>query len=112
MQETVDFGKLIKEARKKRGYSQRKLAQALEVDYTYLSKWENNRGAPKEELIRQLARYLELDEDELIFLAGRIPSEDEQLMKQHYQNMPLLFRRMRENPEFAAKIFQQVQEEE
>lgn len=112
MEETITFGSVIKEARKKNGYSQRDLAQILSIDYSYLSKLENNRAdyAPKEDLIRNLALYLELDEEELIFLAGRIPAEDEDLIKQHYQNMPLLFRRMRENPEFAAKIFQQAQE--
>lgn len=45
-----------------------------------------------------------------LFLAGKIPSEDEELIKQHYKDMPLLFRRMRENPEFAAKIFRQARE--
>jgi len=112
MQETVDFGSVIKEARKKNGYSQRRLAEILGIDYTYLSKLENNRAeySPKEDLIRYLALFLNLDEEELIFLSGRIPSQDEELIKQHYQKMPLLFRRMRENPEFAAKIFQQAQE--
>ncbi|MBL1209631.1 helix-turn-helix transcriptional regulator [Geminocystis sp. GBBB08] len=106
----MDFGILIKEARKQKGYTQRDLAKKLGIDFTYLSKLENNRPdyAPKEELIRKLADCLDLEENELIFLAGRIPSEDEDLIKQHYQNMPLLFRRMRENPEFATKIFQQA----
>jgi len=113
MIEIIDFGMLIKEARKQKGYTQRQLAKQLGIDFTYLSKLENSRPdyAPKEELIRKLAEYLNLDEEELIFLAGRIPSQDEDLIKQHYQNMPLLFRRMRENPEFAAKIFQQAQQD-
>ena len=112
MQETKDFARVIKEARKEKGYSQRELAGKLGIDFTYLSKLENNRAeyAPKEELIRNLASYLQLDAEKLIFLAGRIPSQDEDLIKQHYQNMPLLFRRMRENPEFASKIFQQAEE--
>lgn len=106
----IEFGILIKEARKQKGYTQRDLAKKLGIDFTYLSKLENNRPdyAPKEDLIRKLADYLNLDEEELIFLAGRIPSQDEDLIKQHYQDMPLLFRRMRENPEFAAKIFEQA----
>lgn len=110
MTTNVDFGTLIKVARKHKGYTQRQLATKLGIDFTYLSKLENSRPdyAPKEELIRRLADYLNLDEDELIFLAGRIPTQDEDLIKQHYQDMPLLFRRMRENPEFAAKIFQQA----
>jgi len=105
------FGELIKQARKEKKYSQRELADKLGIDFTYLSKLENERGnPPKEDIIRQLAQYLDLDEDKLIFLAGKIPAEDEDLIKQHYEDMPLLFRRMRENPEFAAKIFRQARD--
>lgn len=107
---TESFSSLIRRARKNRGYSQRELAKLLGLDFTYLSKLENDRAeyAPKEEVIRKLARHLELDEEELIFLAGRIPQKEEEFLKQHYQDMPKLFRRMRENPEFAQKVFQQV----
>ena len=105
-----DFGKLIRQARKVKGYSQRDLAKVLGIDFTYLSKLENNRAdyAPKEEVIRGLARNLDLDEEELIFLAGRIPHQEEELLKKHYKSMPTLFRRMRENPEFAEKVLQEA----
>lgn len=105
-----NFGKLIRQARKDKGLSQRELAEKLGLDFTYLSKLENNRAdyPPKEEVIRTLAAHLELDAEELIFLAGRIPQDDEDLLKQHYKNMPTLFRRMRENPEFAQKVFQEA----
>ena len=114
MDTETNFGTLIKQARKDKGYSQRELAKQLGVDFTYLSKLENDSAkyAPKEEVIRKLAHYLDLEEDKLIFLAGRVPSEDEDLIKEHYENMPLLFRRMRENPEFATKIFQQAEADE
>ena len=49
----ADFGKLIRQARKDCKYSQRELAKLLKIDFTYLSKLENNRAdyAPKEEVI-------------------------------------------------------------
>ena len=107
---TQNFGKLIRQARKNKGYSQRELAKLLKVDFTYLSKLENNRAdyAPKEEVIRSLARHLNLNPEELIFLAGRIPQNQAELLKQHYKNMPTLFRRMGENPEFANRVFQEA----
>jgi transcriptional regulator with XRE-family HTH domain len=107
---TQTFGKLIRHARKDKGYSQRQLAKLLGLDFTYLSKLENNRAdyAPKEEVIRSLARHLDLDEEELIYSAGRVPQTEEELLKQHYKDMPTLFRRMRENPEFAQRIFQEA----
>ncbi len=71
---------------------------------------ENNRAdyAPKEDVIRGLAKHLKLNEEELIFLAGRIPQQEEDLLKQHYKDMPALFRRMRENPEFAQRVFREA----
>ena len=111
---TEDFGELIRQARKNKGYSQRELAKLIGQDFTYLSKLENNRAnyAPKEEIIRNLARQLDLDEEELIYLAGRFPHQEEDLLKQHYKNMPILFRRIRENPEFANKVFREAMKSE
>jgi len=112
MKSEINFGELIKQARKKQGYSQRELAEKLGIDFTYLSKLENDRVeyAPKEELIIAMAKYLNLEQNELVFLAGRIPQKDEELIKQHYQKMPMLFRKMRENPQFAEKIFLEAQQ--
>ncbi len=105
-----NFGKIIRQARKSKGYSQRELAKLLKIDFTYLSKLENDRAdyAPKEGVIRSLARHLNLNAEELIFLAGRIPQAQEKLLKQHYKDMPTLFRRMGENPEFARRVFEEA----
>ncbi|MGL5803871.1 MAG: helix-turn-helix domain-containing protein [Xenococcaceae cyanobacterium] len=109
-----NFAQLIRMARKEKGYSQRELAKLVGLDFTYLSKLENDRAdyAPKEDVIRLLAQNLDLDEEELIFLSGRIPQQEEALLKQHYKDMPTLFRRIRENPEFAKKLFQAASGEE
>ncbi|MEA5468826.1 helix-turn-helix transcriptional regulator [Spirulina sp. 06S082] len=108
-----EFGQKIRQARKDKSYSQRDLAKLLGLDFTYLSKLENNRAeyAPKEEVIRGLARELDLDAEELIFLAGRIPHKEEDLLRQHHKSLPTLFRRLRENPEFAQKVFQEASQE-
>lgn len=105
--ETQTFGKLIRQARKEQGYSQRQLAALLEVDFTYLSKLENDRAdyPPKEDVIRGLARNLGIDEEELIFLAGRIPQHYEQFLKQNNRELTALFRRLQENPNFAKQVF-------
>ncbi|MGK7914781.1 MAG: helix-turn-helix domain-containing protein [Prochloraceae cyanobacterium] len=107
------FGQVIRTARKNKGYSQRDLAKQIGLDFTYLSKLENSRTdyPPKEDVIRSIAKHLELDEEELVFLAGRIPQRDEELLKQHYQSMPALFRRMRENPTFAEQFLEEVAED-
>ncbi len=109
-----NFGELIRAARKQKRYSQRELAGLLSLDFTYLSKLENNRAdyAPKEEVIRGLARHLDLDAEELIFLAGRVPRREEDLLKAHYKSMPTLFRRLRENPDFARRVLEEVADDD
>ena len=91
------FGEVIRTARKNKQYSQRELAKLIELDFTYLS---------KEDAIRAIAKHLDLDEEELIFLAGRIPQRDSELLKQHYQAMPALFRRMRDDANFIEEFLE------
>ena len=107
------FGQLIRDARKEKGYSQRELASLISLDFTYLSKLENDRAdyAPKEEVIRKLATNLDLDPEELVFLSGRIPERDEKLLKDNYKDMPMLFRRMKEDPEFARDVFKKANDQ-
>jgi HTH-type transcriptional regulator, competence development regulator len=104
------FGELIRQARKDKGLSQRELAKLIGLNFTYLSKLENDRAdyPPKEDVIRSLGKNLDLNEEELIFLAGRIPQHDEDFIKQHYKVMPALFRRMQENPDFARRVFREA----
>ena len=107
------FGRLIRQARKEKSLSQRDLAKRLGIDFTYLSKLENDRAdyPPKEEVIRALASHLDLDPEEMTVLAGRLPQQYETLLKENYKEMPALFRRMQENPEFAKKVFEAIDRE-
>lgn len=81
MSETKEsFGGTIKRLRRERDLTQRAVAEKLEIDVTYLSKLENGRGEmPSEKLIRQLAGLLGADAEELLALAGRVPSEIREL---------------------------------
>ena len=109
------FGKLIRQARKQKEYSQRELAKLVGVNYTYLSKLENDHAGypPSEDVIDLLAINLDLREkkDELRRLAGRITPDDakvfEDLVKQ-YKQMPALLRRMRDEPKFAQEVLQKT----
>lgn len=69
------FGRLIQRLRRERGLTQRQLAASLGLDFTYLSKVENDRGEPPgEETVRKLAEVLETDDEELLALAGKVPA--------------------------------------
>ena len=108
------FGQQLREARQNKGYSQRELASLVGVNYTYLSKLENDRSEypPKEDVIQELAKHLELDATELSYLAGRITAEDakavQALAKQYQKQMPVLLRRM-QDPKFAAQLIQDTE---
>lgn len=100
----ITFGEKIKIARKDKGYTQKNLAKLISIDYTYLCKLENNRAAytPKEDVIRIIAKHLELNPEELIFLTGRLPSEYQEILKISYQALPALFRYIREQDKFIS----------
>jgi transcriptional regulator with XRE-family HTH domain len=71
------FGKRIQRLRRELGLTQRDVAGKLGIDFTYLSKLENDRpgDALGEDRVRKLAEVLETDAEELLALAGRVPSE-------------------------------------
>jgi len=72
----MTFGNRVRELRKQKGLSQRELAKEAGIDFTYLSKIENDRTEPpSEKVIRKLARHLDVDADELIALAGKVPAD-------------------------------------
>jgi transcriptional regulator with XRE-family HTH domain len=76
------FGTQLRELRKKAGLTLRELAEKVNVNFTYLSKIEN--GAlppPSEKVIRHLAEVLDYDKDELLALAGIIPSDIAEILK-------------------------------
>ena len=104
------FSTCLREARTQHGYSIRKLAQLVGIDYTYLSKLENDRQLypPKESVLRTIAHHLELDGTTLCYLAGRITTEDQHLIqelaKTYGKNLKLLLRVMRDRPEIVQEI--------
>jgi transcriptional regulator with XRE-family HTH domain len=70
------FGQRIRRRRAELGMTQRQVAADIGLDFTYLSKLENGRGeVPGEATVRNLAHVLQLDEEELLALAGKVPGE-------------------------------------
>lgn len=73
------FGQKLREYRLRAGKTQEDLADAIDVDFTYISKIENNRARPpKRERIEHAAQFLDLNQDEeieLLLLAEKLPSD-------------------------------------
>ncbi len=60
------LGEAIKHKRCLLGLTQRKLASKAGVDYTYLSKLENNRAIPSLEMLDRLEVILQFHKGELV----------------------------------------------
>jgi HTH-type transcriptional regulator, competence development regulator len=75
----MTFGERVRELRKGKNLTLRELAAKLKVNFTYLSKIENQKLSfgeyPSEDLIRKLAKVLGAEEDELLLLAQKIPED-------------------------------------
>ena len=71
------FGQKLREMRQEKGMTLRALAEAAGVDFTYLSKIENDKAGylPGAETIRDLAHALEADAIGLLELANKLPPE-------------------------------------
>lgn len=71
------IGQRIREIRKSRNLTQRELADRVGINFTYLSRVENDRlddeQTPREETLQRIAKALDADPDELLLLARRIP---------------------------------------
>lgn len=75
------FGAKIRKLRSAKGMTLRDLAQAIDVDFSYLSKIENGKAGylPGADTIRALAVALDADVIELLELADKLPPEVERL---------------------------------
>lgn len=73
----VTIGLKLRELRQNKGMTLRALAEAAGVDFTYLSKIENDKVGylPGAETIRDLAQALGVDAIELLELANKLPPE-------------------------------------
>jgi transcriptional regulator with XRE-family HTH domain len=73
----LTFGQKIRELRKTKGLGQRAVAAEVGINFTYLSKIENDKvdfaAFPSEETIRKLGKVLEADVDGLLLMAEKIP---------------------------------------
>ena len=77
------FGAFLRRLRASKQKTQRDLAEEVGVNYTYLSKLEND--APgfeqiSERTLQRLAGALDADPDEMITRAGKVPSDVQRIL--------------------------------
>jgi len=76
---TMRFGERVRELRQASNLTQRDLGAKVGVEFSYISKIENEKldfgDVPSERLIQKLAEALHADEYELLVLAEKVPPE-------------------------------------
>ncbi len=70
-----NFGHVLKDLRTKKGLSIKQLSSKVDVNYSYISKLENNHSKPSEDFIYKIAALFDYDKEELMLRAGKIPSD-------------------------------------
>lgn len=99
------FGDRLKRIRSSRGLGLRGTANLVGVSATYLSRVENNLEAPTEEKIQKIAEVLGDSFDELMQLAGKVPTDIAEVITAD-SGMPAFLRRAREENLSAEKLQQ------
>jgi transcriptional regulator with XRE-family HTH domain len=88
-----EFGELLKSLRKDKKISQRKLAELVGIDFTYISKIESGTmDPPAEDKIIKIAEIFNVNPDQLLISAKKVPSELQKVITD-YQDLPLFLRK-------------------
>ncbi len=78
---TKSFGQTLRELRRSKGINQRDLAKKVGVDFSYISKVENDRlPPPSADTIVKLCEVLEVSPDEMLALTGKMPTEVKEMI--------------------------------
>ena len=99
MRRKPTLGDMLRLSRGEAGYGQRAFADLVGISPAYLSRLENGRidCIPSEKALKLIAKKLSLDADELLCLAGRIPSDIEKYIVRN----PRVLKRLRREVERA-----------
>ncbi len=79
----MEFGEILKELRRERKLGIKRLAPDLGVSYSYLSKLENARATPSDDLLLRVSAYFDYDSSRLFLSASRIPPEVLTILREH-----------------------------
>ena len=85
------FGHRLRDMRRDSNVSQRDLANKVGVDFTYISKLENNKmPPPSAETIEKIAGVLGVDPVELLNFAKKIPTDVQDTLSENIEAVKFL----------------------
>ena len=87
-----NFSVQLRSLRTKNHIGIKALAKELGISYTYISHIERGKAKPSDDLIKKLASYFSVNEEDLLLSAGRLPPDVEKLLYQHPKEIVMLLR--------------------
>lgn len=85
------FGQLLRELRREKGISQRELAKKVSVDFSYISKLENDRlPPPAADTIVRICEVLNVQPEKLLSITKKMPSDIKDLVSSTPKAMEFL----------------------
>lgn len=91
----VTFGKQIRSLRLEKEMAQRDLAELVKIDFTYLSKIENDKvPPPSEDVISKLAKFLDASKEDLMTLAAKVDNDELREAVARDPRIGVLFRKL------------------
>jgi transcriptional regulator with XRE-family HTH domain len=99
------FGRYLRRKRKEKGKSQRTLASETGINFSYLSKVENDVpgfASLSEPTLERLADALDVDPDEMITRAGKIPTDVKRMLVDDFSLVKEIRRRYRSGDDPAG----------
>jgi HTH-type transcriptional regulator, competence development regulator len=111
--DAMTFGERIRQLRKAKNLNQSELAEKVGINFTYLSKIENDKITsaefPSEDTIKKLAKALRADADELLLMAKKVPDS----IKKRVIERPDAFRKFASlDDEAIDKLLEELGEDE
>jgi HTH-type transcriptional regulator, competence development regulator len=95
MDQEESFGERLRRVRRDRGFTLRKLAERVGVDYSYLSKLENEHLLPPaDETIVRLAEALGIEPDVFFAVARKVPTDLRRRVREAPPHTALLLRKL------------------
>jgi transcriptional regulator with XRE-family HTH domain len=103
----MSFGNFIRTKRLEKGYTLRGFSVKVGISPTFTSRMERDEiEPPSEDKINAIAEVLDIDGEELVFMAKRIPKEVRQLVINKPSLVPLLRIANTKSPQDLDKLIE------
>lgn len=81
------FASTLKELRNAANVSQEELARQIHSSRSAIAKWENSKGLPSKASIEELAKFFNIDKDNLIDLVDRVKNSPRAILKRNKKSL-------------------------